>query len=435
MQYGKYVIASFALSAFSTRPLQALLSPFSSLTQLYVVSLRHPATNMAHSVNLGPQIVGDNELAEPNATMNLDSSGDGNLKSHCSKHLVVIYISPTLTSIESDERRSHRPGSIEIVPGLNIIDLTRSPTDSSRQELQGLTIHDLDTDDTDDSEEVPNINIHQGNACAITFRNSTSFKPPEHPSPTAPMVIPTNRSIRFRSRVRITSGVHRHREHRHRNTAVHNSLHPAGLLNRSEGDTAVSSCSSSPSSSISAPIRFREDEATVSPKWGPLGQRVRLFVSQQKDKAKRIQADREACEREARRRYLLVYGPGANSVSNFARSPANDHERTPLLNPARTGQQKSPAAASFGDGDDSDLCEIETESDYEARLNHEIDMIFGQWPKRLLNRHVSIILLCGSSNPFLFLVVVVANKTYSLLQLRRRLGNGILTQKHDCVSK
>ncbi|KAJ4499410.1 hypothetical protein C8R41DRAFT_815624 [Lentinula lateritia] len=302
---------------------------------------------MAHSVNLGPQIVGDNELAEPNATMNLDSSGDGNLKSH-----------------KSDERRSHRPGSIEIVPGLNIIDLTRSPTDSSRQELQGLTIHDLDTDGTDDSEEVPNINIHQ-----------------------APMVIPTNRSIRFRSRVRITSGVHRHREHRHRNTAVHNSLHPAGLLNRSEGDTAVSSCSSSPSSSISAPIRFREDEATVSPKWGPLGQRVRLFVSQQKDKAKRVQADREACEREARRRYLLVYGPGANSVSNFARSPANDHERTPLLNPARTGQQKSPAAASFGDGDDSDLCEIETESDYEARLNHEIDMIFGQWPKRLLNRH------------------------------------------------
>ncbi|KAJ3902688.1 hypothetical protein F5879DRAFT_963157 [Lentinula edodes] len=314
---------------------------------------RHPATNMAHSVNPGPQIVGDNELAEANATMKLDSSGDGNLKSH-----------------KSDEQRSHRPGSIEIVPGLNIIDLTRSPTDSSRQELQGLTIHDLDTDDTDDSEEVPNININQ-----------------EHPSPTAPMVIPTNRSIRFRSRVRITSGVHRHREHRHRNTAVHNSLHPAGLLGRSEGNTAVSSCSSSPSSSISAPIRFREDEATVSPKWGPLGQRVQLFVSQQKDKAKRVQADREACEREARRRYLLVYSPGPNSVSNFARSPANDHERTPLLNPARTGQQKSPAAAPLGDGDDSDLCEIETESDYEARLNHEIDMIFGQWPKRLLNRH------------------------------------------------
>ncbi|KAJ4485438.1 hypothetical protein J3R30DRAFT_3283269 [Lentinula aciculospora] len=200
------------------------------------------------------------------------------------------------------------------------------------------------------------------------------------------MAIPTHRSIRFRSRVRITSGFHRN--HHRRELAVHNSNlgspQRVGLLGPSEGDTAVSSCSSSPSSSISAPIRFREDEATVSSKWGPLGQRVRLFVSQQREKAKQVQADREAHEREARRRYLLVYGADLD----FASSPLNVHERTPLLgSPDTRSRKSSSAAASFGNDDGSNNFAIETESDCQVRLNHEIDIIFGKWPGRLLNRH------------------------------------------------
>ncbi|KAJ3995906.1 hypothetical protein F5050DRAFT_1808249 [Lentinula boryana] len=321
---------------------------------------------MAHSADT-EQLMNDRQLGAPPM---LDSTNAENSKLRRQR------------SSHSDEGHSNRPISIEITPGLNLVDLSRTPTDSFLQdEPQGLTIQDLDTEDNE--EEVPA--IHQANF-DIPSPNSSSFPvqisvPVEPPLSTAPMAIPTKRSIRFRSRVRITSGVHR--KHHSQDRTV--PLRPNGLLSPSEGDTAVSSCSTSPSSSISAPIRFREDEATVSPKWGPLGQRVRLFVSQQREKAKQAQANRETHERETRRRYLLVYGTDASTARDFVGLPEHEHEREPLLGSPRTRSRKTPT--SFGDDDDLDLYEVEAERDYQARLNHEIDVIFGKWPGRLLNRH------------------------------------------------
>ncbi|TFK30655.1 hypothetical protein FA15DRAFT_21652 [Coprinopsis marcescibilis] len=73
--------------------------------------------------------------------------------------------------------------------------------------------------------------------------------------------------VTFRSRVRITSGISRHR----RTTAQHNQSYSI------PGLTPDSSRSSSPSSSISAPLRFHSEEPEPKPGWGTLGQRVSLL--------------------------------------------------------------------------------------------------------------------------------------------------------------
>ncbi|KAJ3724062.1 hypothetical protein C8R42DRAFT_664474 [Lentinula raphanica] len=289
-------------------------------------------------------------------------------------------------SSPSDEQCSHKPAAIEITPELNVIDLTGSPTDSYLQEeLQGITIQDLDDDDEHEVSAIQQANSKSNIPSPKPSSIPVEFHiPTETPSPTTvPISVPPKRSIRFRSRVRITSGVHRKRRSQKPNIPVSDldSLHPNPLLAHSEVDTTVSSCSSSPSSSISAPIRFREDEATVSPRWGPLGQRVQLFVSKQREKSKQIQADREAHEREIRRRYLLVYGTDVDPE-------VHGHERTPLLDPRSGGRlPKTPTVTSFDDDDGSDMGEVETESEYQARLDREIDILFGKWPGRLLNCH------------------------------------------------
>ncbi|KAF8876804.1 hypothetical protein CPB85DRAFT_1344266 [Mucidula mucida] len=150
---------------------------------------------------------------------------------------------------------------------------------------------------------------------------------------TPPIIIKhPHRSVRFRSRVRITSGVRRH-------------------IHRSRSDLSIareSDLSSSPSSSISAPLRTRDDEAS-SP-WGPLGQRVRIMSS-----------------RRSRR------------PSTF-RQQVN--ERTPLVY-----NHSVPKTPSYGDDDDDDFYASPLAEDADARLNREIDVAFGPWPGRLLNRH------------------------------------------------
>jgi len=77
-------------------------------------------------------------------------------------------------------------------------------------------------------------------------------------------VIPAAR-VRFRSRVRITSGLHRY--HTPNDSAL-SALVPG-----------EASLSSSLSSSISAPLHTPgDDEENERPGWGPLGQRVSLFA-------------------------------------------------------------------------------------------------------------------------------------------------------------
>jgi len=77
--------------------------------------------------------------------------------------------------------------------------------------------------------------------------------------------------IRFRSRVRITSGLSHLRQGRT------NTLRSTG------GDTGFcptpsSSRSGSASSSISAPLRSRTDDEADRPGWGPLGRRVSMLA-------------------------------------------------------------------------------------------------------------------------------------------------------------
>jgi len=136
--------------------------------------------------------------------------------------------------------------------------------------------------------------------------------------------------VRFRSRVRITSGFSRHRR---------------------KSDVG-SSRSGSPSSSISAPLRSHADDNTNT--WGTLGQRVGLLALQKKPKAQRRQ--------------------------NGQTVPIeNVDEHTPL----RNSSNHLPYVEGEGvqDGD------IFNEDSDDESLSQEIDDVFGKFPGRLLNHH------------------------------------------------
>jgi len=156
--------------------------------------------------------------------------------------------------------------------------------------------------------------------------------------------------VRFRSRVRITSGLNRHRHHWKSYTDPQDYL----------TFTASSSISGSPSSSISAPLRTRAEDDIGKPGWGTLGQRVSLLAHGNDPKRK---------TRERRKSVL------------FAKSELRNHdldERSPLITPAvRRLLQAEGHDQDFG----SD------QEDEESRLSREIDQAFGPWPHRLLNPH------------------------------------------------
>jgi len=154
--------------------------------------------------------------------------------------------------------------------------------------------------------------------------------------------LPPSPRVHFRSRVRITSGLHRHhRKHRPQ-------------------DTPSSSLSGSPSSSISAPLRTQADNN--SPLWGPLGQRVSFLAwGKRKDFASHGHSPKKAGRR---RRKGPMGGP---------------NERTPLLG----SRMYPPHVASEGDQDRylfNGNCDG-------AVLAHQVDTAFGIWPRRLLNPH------------------------------------------------
>ncbi|KAJ6626965.1 hypothetical protein B0H10DRAFT_2210836 [Mycena sp. CBHHK59/15] len=146
-----------------------------------------------------------------------------------------------------------------------------------------------------------------------------------------------DRTVRFRSRVRITSGLHHHRER----------------------DPETESRSSSPSSSISAPLRAPLTDESCSPGWGPLGRRVRIFAAARKRRPG--VADLAIDERTA----LLATPVPKPVVHRGARGDADGEP-----------------------GADSDCSDATYDSDDEdALLSRQIDLVFGKWPGRLLNRH------------------------------------------------
>lgn len=81
-------------------------------------------------------------------------------------------------------------------------------------------------------------------------------------------------------------------------------------------------------------------------------------------------------------------------------------ERTPLLRPGRHVAYVDAGLDAGGDADDERLEEGEFESsDEEAERDHalraaalkrEEDAVFGKWPWRLFNRHVSALCFFGS---------------------------------------
>ncbi|TRM62944.1 hypothetical protein BD626DRAFT_497060 [Schizophyllum amplum] len=161
-------------------------------------------------------------------------------------------------------------------------------------------------------------------------------------TPSSPTADSKKRSIRFRSRVRIASGVRRH--------FVLPDTPPAAFRARSPS----SSSTISDSSSITAPLRWRDGEKSLRdrPGWGTLGQRVSLLAG---GSGRRQQ--RQGDEGE---------GEGAGR-------PPTVHEGTPLM-------QSAIPTRRYIYADDS-----EDNEDDEDRLRREIDLVFGKWPGRLLN--------------------------------------------------
>ncbi|KDR85214.1 hypothetical protein GALMADRAFT_260918 [Galerina marginata CBS 339.88] len=150
--------------------------------------------------------------------------------------------------------------------------------------------------------------------------------------------------VRFRSRVRITSGLHRQRN-----------------KSASEQDyltfSSSSSISGSPSSSISAPLRSRADDDIGKPGWGTLGQRVSILARANGHKKK---------IRQQRPQAVLGKDVRDEVASNMS-------ERTPLM-------------TSTPHRHDDELDDV-LMSEEESELSREIELVFGPWPSRLLNHH------------------------------------------------
>jgi hypothetical protein len=159
---------------------------------------------------------------------------------------------------------------------------------------------------------------------------------PVHP-PSDPLNIQIRPSrVRFRSRVRITSGFSHHRR---------------------KSDVG-SSRSGSPSSSISAPLRSHSDGSTNT--WGTLGQRVGLLALQRK----------------------IMGSPKAQQRQKGQVAPSEHvDERTPLRN--------SFNHSSYVEGEGGQDGNIFDEDSDDERLSRDVDEVFGKFPGRLLNHHVS----------------------------------------------
>ncbi|KAL6305676.1 hypothetical protein BKA93DRAFT_816830 [Sparassis latifolia] len=173
--------------------------------------------------------------------------------------------------------------------------------------------------------------------------NADGYRSPSEPPPVRPVP-----RVRFRSRVRITSGVHRHR----------NSMSAVN------GTSTPSSASDSPSSSISAPLRYQADENTG---WGPLGKRLSAYASAGGWQRRGIPSAHGTPNGHSHGTQTRV-GVGAGRVN----------ERTPLVHSRR----RPPY-------DDDDVREDEEEDsqERESRVKREQDSEFGTWPMRILNPH------------------------------------------------
>jgi len=165
--------------------------------------------------------------------------------------------------------------------------------------------------------------------------------------------------VRFRSRVRIASGLNRHRH----------SLQGVDYL--SSDYSPEPSLSSSPSSSISVPLRTPIDEQVGKPGWGTLGQRVSLFAKGQMERSRR---------REQRERL----GLGSSSFGKgVERGRFGGGEALVIPYYAQITEETPLLLSSVRNGTCSNL----TREDEASQLARELDTVFGPWPDRLANYH------------------------------------------------
>ena len=158
--------------------------------------------------------------------------------------------------------------------------------------------------------------------------------------------------VHFRSRVRITSGLHSSSRPRNCDSTGRNSTPD------DEIGTANTSASGSPSSSISAPLRYQADENNIL---GPLGKRINSLAQ----------------TRNKRNGQLRRVGIGS-SVG----------ERTPFLRASEYG----PAPDyTHQRRERSRICNESEDEDLASGLKREEDIMFGRWPWRIFNRHASSI--------------------------------------------
>ena len=167
--------------------------------------------------------------------------------------------------------------------------------------------------------------------------------------------------VRFRSRVRITSGVHRHRH----------SVSATG------GSTPGSTTSDSPSSSISAPLRYQADENAA---WGPIGKRLSSYAASggwQKRTQPQVRVQHYDGQPNGVRGEATRGRGGLRGARGYT-------ERTPLLRP--------PAGRGVHSEDEDEDSQGMSEEERTMRasaLRREEEAVFGKWPWRIFNRHVS----------------------------------------------
>ena len=194
--------------------------------------------------------------------------------------------------------------------------------------------------------------------------------------------------VRFRSRVRITSGLH----HKSNSGQDYASLTPS------------SSISGSPSSSISAPLRTQAEDEASKPGWGTLGQRVSILAQRNADRRSKLHQQRE---------HLGVL-PSQHGVLADDSGGLVANERTPLAG--------SSLPSSYLHG------EVIDRETFDEALSREIDLVFGAWPSRLLNYQVMIVWflslrnLSPQADGTYYSVVVVAHRTVCVLPMPRRIG-------------
>jgi len=176
--------------------------------------------------------------------------------------------------------------------------------------------------------------------------------------------------IRFRSRVRITSGLSRLRQGR------------TNTLPSTDIDTGyfcyTPSSSGSRSSSISAPLRSRTDDEAGRPGWGPLGRRVSMLAKKNRMK-KRFKLSKDD---------QPWTPPQSNKVNGSEASwdRGEATEASPLLvsHPHRGSGSRSCRRRQGGR-----CCCIECGlSSHKKPSPDEVDEVFSKWPSRMLNYQV-----------------------------------------------